>query len=318
MMKTLWIAVSLMMATGIISVGGLRCDYSGIDLEVVGSIEGEAISDFVDSWNFRLAAGAKLQKYTYQRNPTDTYDTQYSYGYNKWATESNYLSYPVASEDNQGLFGWGVSVKEDWETELNNYIAKTDDHDLPPGLAESINTQVFAVTKLDGINDMDVFGLDFNGVLVHDMTFTISNLEQNEKASYRTYREGKKMLEGTITGAEDGDSTEHAVISATGYDAIEFYVQNDDNSNYLIQMIEFCAPKSCNKDNMFVASIQGDPHIQSFDGLSYNCQGEGLFNSFIGTKHDERKFQIQSIFERGMSNNRQVTVTRAIVIEPTE
>lgn len=64
-----------------------------------------------------------------------------------------------------------------------------------------------------------------------------------------------------------------------------------------------------------VAIFWGDPHIVTFDGVKYDCQGEGEFTLIKSLDGDGgSKFEIQGRFVRFQSNRR-VTVTRGVAIK---
>lgn len=62
-------------------------------------------------------------------------------------------------------------------------------------------------------------------------------------------------------------------------------------------------------DDSFEGSAWGDPHIRTFDGLNYDCQGSG---EFIVAYEKESGFMIQARFE-GVTWNPRVTRTTAVV-----
>lgn len=61
-------------------------------------------------------------------------------------------------------------------------------------------------------------------------------------------------------------------------------------------------------------TIHGDVHVATFDGVKYDCQGEGEF--VVMTSLDS-KFEIQGRFSRFHANER-ITVTRGIVVNTGE
>lgn len=66
-------------------------------------------------------------------------------------------------------------------------------------------------------------------------------------------------------------------------------------------------------ENMEVcAHFWGDPHLVSYDGLKYDCQGEG---EFVLTRSLDSDFQIQARFENAVASNKRVAVTRGYVIQ---
>jgi len=176
--------------------------------------------------------------------------------------------------------------------------------------------------KNNKLNGRDVLGFDFDGLLQHDMTFTFSDLDVGETATWHSYHLGVKQDEGTIEGTAE-ILTEIRIESATGYDTVEFYIAeadldrtDDDTISFLFQMIEYCLPASCDQTSMDIAEVYGDPHIQSFDGLKWDCMGGGLFEAFTGTKQDGTLFEIQAIFEKQTSKfGIDISLTRALAID---
>ena len=168
------------------------------------------------------------------------------------------------------------------------------------------------------INNYDVFGINFGGLVQHQMTFTLSDLFAGEYASYRTYLEAQKIDEGTVEGNDSGYAN-FEITTNIGFDTIEFFVANEhiDSTNFIVQKVEYCAAKSCDASSMIVGRQHGDPHIESFDGFHWSCQGAGHFRTFLGqdAETSDTLFEIQSIFAKS-TGNRQITVTDAIVIDP--
>lgn len=60
-----------------------------------------------------------------------------------------------------------------------------------------------------------------------------------------------------------------------------------------------------------VASTSGDPHIVTFDGLKYDCQGEG---EFVLAKSKVTQREVQVRYER-QESNRALSVGKAVVIQ---
>ena len=61
------------------------------------------------------------------------------------------------------------------------------------------------------------------------------------------------------------------------------------------------------------ASLRGDPHVTSFDGLKYDCQGEGEF-VLIKTINSESTFEVQGRFT-DVKKDQRVSITTAISID---
>jgi len=319
-MKSAFFLTYLTSAT--ILVDALTCDYSGLYHGSIGKQPADGKeTTYGRSWNYLLGVGARVSSLSYQRNATDTYETLFGYNIenSRWALKSGLLTNSDAGLfavlDADGNFGMGAFLKSNWENKLKQ-AEKNKPEEVMAGVRVALEAAPKSATTNKKINGMDVLQLDFDGLLQNEMTFILSDLDTTETALYRTYKNGKKQDEGTINGSVE-TTTEHVVSSALGYDAIEFYVQNDNPSDFLMKSVEYCAPKSCDRNTMHVAQVAGDPHVESFDGLKWDCQGSGLFQSFLGTKKDNTDFQIQSIFEKTPSG-RQLTLTRAVVIDPNE
>lgn len=307
-MKSVWFVASFVAMTA----SGLECDYSGTDHVAVDLIRG----------GYRLSGDVKMQRLVYIRNATETYDTEFGYGYDSWALARAYLAYSLSVDIGNGKKGLGVFIKENWRDKIKQFQDRGVE--MPPGIAVALEGQK-GKPKNKKINDMDVLRLDFGGLIMHDLTFTLADLSGDEKASYRTYHEGVKQAEGTIMGTGDGTTdTELHVFSASGFDTIEFFVggTGDDASDYVLTFVEYCAPKSCDKKSMDVAMQYGDPHIQSFDKLKWDCQGTGTFQTFLGETTDpesgmkETVMEIQSVFVK--LGGRQMAVTGAVTISSFE
>jgi hypothetical protein len=70
-------------------------------------------------------------------------------------------------------------------------------------------------------------------------------------------------------------------------------------------------PVVCNE---YVATSWGDPHLVTFNGLKYDCQGQGEF-TLMKSLNDmmESKFELQARFEK--FSTKTVTVTRSIAVK---
>ncbi|CAB9513248.1 Sushi domain-containing protein 2 [Seminavis robusta] len=60
-----------------------------------------------------------------------------------------------------------------------------------------------------------------------------------------------------------------------------------------------------------VAVVWGDPHIQTFDGMEYDCQGEG---EFVLAQSEDKKMEIQGRLQR-FTNNKQVSVLKSMAVK---
>jgi hypothetical protein len=314
-----------------------RCDqFPGLSYKRIGSVNETNKNAYTSSTNYMMGVGSQLNFYEYQRNATGTYDAQYAYAYEetnmngvKFATDNGYMSTHDPLKNAQGFYGHGIYTKANWETKLEQMETKENNPiTMIPGVKVAMEA-VYADSHMKNraeqnkqINGRDVLGIDFDGLLQHDMTFTLSDLSVGETASWRTYHLGVKVEQGTVAGT-DQDLVELRVESPTGYDIIEFYIAEADMDptdmdkiSFQFQMIEYCLPSSCDQTSMDIGEVYGDPHVESFDGLKWDCMAGGLFEMFTGTKQDGTKFEIQAIFEKQVSQfGVDISVTRAIAID---
>jgi len=67
-------------------------------------------------------------------------------------------------------------------------------------------------------------------------------------------------------------------------------------------------------DDHVCASVKGDPHITTFDGLKFDCQGHG---EFVLARSLESSFEVQGRFQdaRSNKNGRMITITKGISID---
>lgn len=70
--------------------------------------------------------------------------------------------------------------------------------------------------------------------------------------------------------------------------------------------------RSSSDDREMCAHFWGDPHLVTFDGLKYDCQGEGEFTLI---KSLESTFQVQGRFESAAEASQRVAVTRSFVVQ---
>lgn len=317
-----------------------QCEtYPGLSYGKIGSTDETNLNAYKSSTNYMLGVGSTLTFYSYQRNATGTYEAQYAYdtGENAadyyWAVDSGYLSTQYPTKNDGDTYGYGVYTKANWNTKIDQFATRTNKPPIVmvPGIKVALDA-IYDDDNLDyhmkkraqsnkQINGRDVFGINFDGLLQHDMTFTLSDLNTDEIASWRTYHKGVKQQDGTITGTNS--FTELTVVDALGFDVIEFYIAEEhmdvtdmDKISYQFQMIEYCLPTSCDATSMDIAKVSGDPHIDSFDGLHWDCMAGGLFQAFVGTKQDETKFEIQTIFDKKTSQfGHDISLTRAVAID---
>jgi len=169
------------------------------------------------------------------------------------------------------------------------------------------------------ISGTDVLRFDFDGFYFRYLQIGVLNLSSAESGLYRGYRNGEKVLEKTFKGTENGIVLEFEIQDGIEFDTLEFAVDPwAPESTYLLSYIEYCKPGVCSGT---VASWQGDPHMTSFDGLKYDCQGQGHFLTFQGIKdvndpnNSDPDFQIQAIFDKNSKSTGSATVTRSILID---
>lgn len=328
MMKNVLILISCIAVTTNASDG---CTYSGEQYHVIG-VQGQGKTKYKRSFTYNSGANSVMRTSSYQRNATDSYQTEYAIEYEKdnrlgwrFALIDGLMSSGAIVKDDNGLYGLGLWVKGNWKVKMNQLANRaTNPVTMIPGLSESYeglcNGGGTASKDCSDpkINKYDVLRLDFGGLVEHSMQFTLSDLTEGEIASYRAYLLGDKVNEGTVQGTESGYVT-FEIVSSGGFDTVEFFVANDhiEATKFLFQKAGYCAPKSCDASLMDVGKQFGDPHVHSFDGFKWDCQASGHFRTFVGIDKptDDKVFEIQSIFTRS-NTNQQMTVTDSIVINP--
>lgn len=162
------------------------------------------------------------------------------------------------------------------------------------------------------IKGADVLRFDFGGFEFSTIDVSIANILDSESGFYRTYKQGKFVDQASFVGSKGKEGILVHIQSKDSFDTIEFGVDaNTPQSTFLVSYIEYCKAETCTE---YSASWSGDPHLTSFDGLKWDCQGHGHFQMFRGKRPQKKDFQVQAIFDSGKSNR--VTVTRAIAIDP--
>jgi len=153
---------------------------------------------------------------------------------------------------------------------------------------------------LSGQTDM---GFGFEGDQIHKVTVSVP-------PDY--YKDGTLKLSFLLTMSHFKDNEAGGVddfkLVAYGVSCAidEEMVQPTD-----VEITTVDLPLQCDQR---VATLWGDPHMNSFDGVTYDCQGEGEFTlaqSFKG--NDKTGMEIQGRFEKFGSN--MVTVMRALAVK---
>lgn len=312
--KQLLAITLLVLPVAVFSAGTEGCP-KGTEGYFIG--DQESLEAYTNSLYQRLGGGAKLSVHAYSNDPSNgNGDLLPGYG-NKQDTYQKFSKRKVViKKDKQKEWGVGVSTRSDAEAAA--YLqAKNQNTQQGRKLRRKLNTQTAADDS--GIGPDDILRFDLGGFQISSLGVRISNLPFRETGNYRCYLEGVKVLEGTFEGEDRRmQFAEFTIEGSIVFDTIEFTSNVKKNSGYLISYMEYCKTEFCQGK---VGDVWGDPHVESYDGLDWNCMGAGHFLLLDGEQANNKyeNFQIQALFDKSpWSDEGQVTVTRAIAIDSGE